>query len=131
MGAYVLSRGYRDEYYVRAQRLRDELAGKIAGLFGKYDLLLTPTAPTTAFAVGEKLTDPVKMYATDICTVAANIAGIPAISVPCGADSRGMPIGMQLMAGKREEKKLVGAAYAYERAAGFGFCAGEAFLDGL
>ncbi len=83
--------------------------------FEKYDVILTPTSPTVAFKIGEKSNNPLEMYLADICTVSVNIAGLPGISIPCGFDTQGMPIGMQLIGNKFEEEKLLNAAYAFEQ----------------
>ncbi len=118
LGTYALSSGYYDAYYKKAQQVRTLIKRDFGRCFEKYDLLLTPTTPTTAFGFGEK-SDPVAMYMGDICTVAVNIAGLPAMSIPAGLDKKGMPIGIQLIAGGFEEKKLLSAAYAYEKETGY------------
>lgn len=115
LGNFVLSSGYYDEYYKNAANIRKSLSNSFSEAFKKVDLLLCPTTCSTAFKLGEfENTDPVKMYLTDICTVGASIAGLPAISIPCGADSGNLPIGMQLTANKFEEGKLLNVAYRYE-----------------
>ena len=119
LGTYVLSSGYYDAYYKKAQKVRTVITDAYNELFGKYDLLLTPTSPTTAFKIGEKSTNPMEMYLADICTVSVNIAGLPGISVPCGVDSQGMPIGMQLIGNKFQEETILNAAYTYEQATNF------------
>ena len=115
LGTYVLSSGYYDAYYKKAQKVRTVIKNAYKELFGKYDLLLTPTSPTTAFKIGEKSNNPLEMYLADICTVPVNIGGLPGISVPCTVDSIGMPIGFQLIGNEFEEEKLLRAAYAYEQ----------------
>lgn len=118
LGTYALSSGYYDAYYKKAQRVRVAVKSDFDSCFEKYDVLLTPTTPTTAFAFGEKA-DPVSMYMGDICTVAVNIARLPAISIPAGLDNAGKPIGIQLIANAFDEKKLLSAADAYESETGF------------
>ena len=118
LGTYALSSGYYDAYYKKAQQVRGLIKRDFAACFEKYDVLLTPTTPTTAYKFGEK-SDPVAMYMGDICTVAVNIAGLPAISIPAGLDKKGMPIGIQLIANSIEERKLLIAAFAYERETGY------------
>ena len=118
LGTYALSSGYYDAYYKKAQQVRGLIKLDFAACFEKYDVLLTPTTPTTAYKFGEK-SDPVAMYMGDICTVAVNIAGLPAISIPAGLDKKGMPIGIQLIANSFEERKLLTAAFAYERETGY------------
>ena len=118
LGTYALSSGYYDAYYKKAQQVRGLIKRDFAACFEKYDVLLTPTTPTTAYKFGEK-SDPVAMYMGDICTVAVNIAGLPAISIPAGLDKKGMPIGIQLIANSFDERKLLTAAFAYERETGY------------
>ncbi len=107
LGTFVLSAGYYDAYYSRAQKVRRILTDKIDAIFKEYDFILMPTAPTTAFKFGEKTSNPVEMYLADIYTVLANLTGIPGISLPLAADKQGLPIGIQLLAGKFEEGKLL------------------------
>ena len=118
LGTYALSSGYYDAYYKKAQQVRGLIKRDFAACFEKHDVLLTPTTPTTAYKFGEK-SDPVAMYMGDICTVAVNIAGLPAISIPAGLDKKGMPIGIQLIANSLDERKLLTAAFAYERETGY------------
>lgn len=87
--------------------------------FAKYDVLLTPTSPTVAFEIGTRSNNPLEMYLADICTVSVNIAGLPGISIPCGVDSKGMPVGMQLIGNRFQEEKILNAAYAYEQKTNF------------
>jgi len=115
LGTYVLSSGYYDAYYKKAQQVRTLVMNEFAKLFEKYDVLLTPTSPTVAFDLGAKSSNPLEMYLTDICTVSVNIAGLPAISVPCGVDESGMPIGMQLIGNKFSEQTLLNTAYTFEQ----------------
>ena len=115
LGTYVLSSGYYDAYYKKAQQVRTLVQKEFNDAFKKYDILLTPTAPTVAFEIGAKSNNPLEMYLADICTVSVNIAGLPAISVPVGVDNNGMPIGMQLIGNKFEEEKILNAAYTLEQ----------------
>lgn len=115
LGAFVLSSGYYDEYYLKALRVKALIKKAFDDAFAKYDLILGPVAPTTAPKLGESLTDPLKMYLGDIYTISANLAGLPAISIPCGRDSVGLPIGLQLIGECFAEKKLIQAAYTYEQ----------------
>lgn len=115
LGSFVLSSGYYDDYYLKALRVKTLLCEEFHKAFEAYDIILGPTAPTTAPKFGESLSDPLKMYLGDIYTIAANLTGIPAISVPCGRDSKGLPIGFQMMADRFCEKKLFRAAYTYEQ----------------
>lgn len=119
LGTYVLSSGYYDAYYKKAQQVRTLVQAKFDEAFSKYDVILTPTAPTTAFNIGEKSTNPLEMYLADICTVSVNIAGLPGISIPCGVDKEGMPIGMQLIGQKFSEETLLNVAYTFEQAVKF------------
>ena len=114
-GTYVLSSGYYDAYYKKAQQVRTLVLNKFNEAFKKYNVILTPTSPVTAFNIGEKSNNPLEMYLSDICTVSVNIAGIPAISIPCGVDSSGMPIGMQLIGNKFDEETILNAAYTFEQ----------------
>ena len=119
LGTYVLSSGYYDAYYKKAQKVRTVIKNAYDELFGKYDLLLTPTSPTTAFKIGEKSNNPLEMYLADICTVPVNIGGLPGINVPSALDSKGMPIGFQLVGRAFDEEKLLKAAYSYEQNTNF------------
>ncbi|MGD9560293.1 MAG: Asp-tRNA(Asn)/Glu-tRNA(Gln) amidotransferase subunit GatA, partial [Oscillospiraceae bacterium] len=118
LGTFVLMKEHFDAYYRRAQRLRREIGAEYAAAFSRYDLLVTPTTPTTAFKRGEKLASPMQMYAADVCTVPANIAGLPALSMPCGLSADGLPIGLQLIGPKFSERRILSAAKAYEAAVG-------------
>ncbi len=119
LGTYVLSAGYYDAYYLRALKARTLIKNDLDKAFTDCDIILSPTAPTTAFKIGEKTSDPLSMYLSDIFTIPANLAGIPAISLPCGFDAGGLPIGMQLMGAPFAEEKLLSTAYAYEQANGW------------
>ena len=118
LGTYALSTGYYDAYYLKAQKVRTVIRREFAAAFASHDLLLTPTAPTVAFRLGEKVGDPVAMYLNDLCTIPANISGNPAVSIPCGF-SEGMPVGLQLVGGMFEEGTLFRAADAYGAVAGW------------
>jgi aspartyl-tRNA(Asn)/glutamyl-tRNA(Gln) amidotransferase subunit A len=117
IGTYALSAGYGDAYYRKAQQVRTLIRQDFDSAFQQVDLLLTPTSPTTAFNPGEHSNNPIAMYLADLLTIPANLAGIPAISVPCGFDHEGLPIGLQLMAPALEEAKLLQVAHQYELAA--------------
>ena len=119
LGTYVLSSGYYDAYYKKAQKVRTVIRHAYDQLFEKYDLLLTPTSPTTAFKIGEKIDDPIEMYLADIYTVPVNIAGLPGMSVPCKLDSKGLPISFQLITKAFEEETIFRAAYTYEQNTNF------------
>ena len=119
IGTYVLSAGYYDAYYIKAQKVRKLIANDFDQAFGKVDVLLTPTTPTDAFALNETPSDPVTMYLNDIYTVTANLAGIPAISVPAGLSEQGLPLGLQLIGPKFSEQRLLNTAKVIEASAGF------------
>jgi aspartyl-tRNA(Asn)/glutamyl-tRNA(Gln) amidotransferase subunit A len=116
LGTYVLSHGYYDAYYLKGLKLRTLIKQDFDRAFAKCDVVLTPTAPTAPFKFGEKTQDPLQMYLSDIFTISANLAGIPAISQPCGFTGGGLPIGMQLMAPAFQEARLLSVAHAYEQA---------------
>ncbi|TCL60340.1 aspartyl/glutamyl-tRNA(Asn/Gln) amidotransferase subunit A [Kineothrix alysoides] len=118
LGSFVLSSGYYDAYYLKALKVKALIKKAFDEAFSKYDLILGPVAPTTAPGLGESLADPIKMYLGDIYTISVNLAGLPAISVPCGIDSKGLPIGLQLIGDCFQEKKIIQAAYTYEKARG-------------
>lgn len=118
LGSFVLSSGYYDAYYLKALRVKALIKKAFDAAFEKYDVILGPVAPTTAPKLGESLSDPIKMYLGDIYTISANLAGLPGISLPCGLDSQGMPIGLQLLGDCFQEKKLIQTAYVYEQARG-------------
>ena len=115
LGTYVLSSGYYDAYYKKAQKVRTLVKKGFEEAFEKYDVLLTPTVPTVAYDIGSKINNPLEMYLSDLLTVSVNIAGVPAISIPCGINSEGMPIGMQLIAKHFDEETLYRVAYTYEQ----------------
>lgn len=116
LGTYVLSAGYYDAYYKKAQNLRGTIIKAFDDAFKNVDVILAPTVPMTAFKSGEATSDPVETYLTDICTVPINIAGLPSVSVPCGFNKKGMPIGMQIISDKFKEGKILNVAYKYEQA---------------
>ena len=115
LGTYVLSSGYYDAYYKKAQQVRTMVRNEFNRVFEKYDVIITPTSPTVAFGIGEKSGSPLEMYLADICTVSVNIAGLPGISIPCGVDSNGMPIGMQIIGNKFQEQTILNTAFAFEQ----------------
>ncbi len=115
LGTYALSSGYYDAYYKKAQQVRTLIKQDFDNVFSKYDVIIGPTAPTTAFKIGEKVNDPLTMYLEDICTIPVNLAGIPAISVPCGFASNGMPIGLQIMGKAFDESTVLRVAHAFEQ----------------
>ena len=116
LGSFVLSSGYYDAYYLKALRTKALIKQAFGRAFQKYDIILGPTAPTTAPKIGSSLSDPLKMYLGDIYTISVNLAGLPAISIPCGQDAQGLPIGLQLIGDCFQEKKIIQAAYTYEQA---------------
>lgn len=118
LGTFVLSSGFYDAYYKKAKLLQNRIGAEFDGAFKEVDVIAAPTVPTPAFKIGENMDDPLKMYATDICTVTVNIAGLPAISVPCVHDADRLPVGLQLIGNKFEEQKLLNTAYAYEKIVG-------------
>ena len=115
LGTYVLSAGYYDAYYLRAQKVRSLIARDFSDAFQKVDAIITPTAPTPAFRLGEKTADPLQMYLADIYTVTGSLAGIPGISVPCGKTKAGLPIGMQILAPHFEEGRVLQLARAFRK----------------
>lgn len=114
LGSFVLSSGYYDAYYLKALRTKALIKQSFDNAFAKYDVILGPVAPTTAPKLGESLSDPMKMYLGDIYTISANLAGLPGMSVPCGVDSKGLPIGVQFLGDCFKENNIIRAAYAYE-----------------
>ena len=115
LGTYVLSAGYYDAYYKKAQNLRGAIVKAFDNAFESCDVILAPTVPMTAFKMGHAVSDPIETYLTDICTVPINIAGLPAVSIPCGFNANGMPIGMQLIGNKFKEAQILNAAYKYQQ----------------
>ena len=116
IGSYVLSHGYYDAYYIQAQKLRRLIANDFSEAFKHCDVILGPTAPSTAFKLGEKTDDPVQMYLQDIYTIAVNLAGLPGMSLPCGFDAQGLPIGLQLIGNYFDEARMLGVAHQYQLA---------------
>jgi aspartyl-tRNA(Asn)/glutamyl-tRNA(Gln) amidotransferase subunit A len=119
IGTYVLSAGYYDAYYLKAQKIRALILRDFTEAFAKVDAILTPTAPSAAFGIGEKMDDPVTMYLNDVFTVPSNLAGIPAMSVPAGLSSEGLPLGLQVIGRHFDEETVFAVSAAIERAAGF------------
>jgi aspartyl-tRNA(Asn)/glutamyl-tRNA(Gln) amidotransferase subunit A len=119
LGTYALSAGYYDAFYGQAQKVRTLVRNDFATAYADFDVLISPTSPTTAFTVGERAQDPIAMYYSDICTIPSNLAGDPSISVPIGVDSAGLPIGFQIMAPSLGEERLFQVAAEVERLAGF------------
>ncbi len=115
LGTYVLSAGYYDAYYRKAQQVRTLIKEDFDRVFEEYDALLTPTSPTPAFMIGEKVKDPLQMYLSDILTIPVNLAGLPGISIPCGFSSEGLPIGLQIIGKHFDEEKILRVAYTYEQ----------------
>jgi len=115
LGTYALSSGYYDAYYGQAQKVRTLIARDFEAAFSQVDVLISPTAPTTAFAIGEKLDDPIAMYRGDVATIPANLAGVPGMSLPAGlADEDGLPVGVQLLAPATQDARLYGVGAALE-----------------
>ncbi len=115
IGTYVLSHGYYDAYYIRAQKLRRLIAADFAAAFRQCDIIMGPTSPTTAFKLGEKSADPVQMYLSDIYTIAVNLAGLPGMSIPCGFDTGGLPVGLQIIGNYFAEARMLNVAHQYQR----------------
>ena len=118
IGTYALSATYYDAYYVKAQKIRTLVKRDFDAVFARYDAVLAPTSPSVAFELGQKTTDPVQMYLSDVCTLPVNIAGLPGISVPCGLLD-GLPVGLQIITPAFGEELLVRLAYAYEHSGHF------------
>jgi aspartyl-tRNA(Asn)/glutamyl-tRNA(Gln) amidotransferase subunit A len=119
LGTFSLAHGYYDAYYMRALKVRTLIKQDFDAVFKDFDCIITPTAPTPAFRIGEKSDDPLQMYLSDIYTISSNLAGIPAISVPCGFSKKGLPVGLQIMAKPFDEELLFRIAYTYEQQAGW------------
>jgi aspartyl-tRNA(Asn)/glutamyl-tRNA(Gln) amidotransferase subunit A len=119
IGTYVLSAGYYDAYYLKAQKVRALIARDFAEAWKACDVILAPTAPSAAFAIGDKADDPIAMYLNDVFCVPASLAGLPAMSVPAGLSADGLPLGLQIIGKPLDEEGVLNASYAIERAAGF------------
>lgn len=119
LGTYVLSHGYYDAYYLKAQKVRNLLTQDFAKAFEQVDALITPVSPFPAFKIGEKVNDPIQMYLSDIYTITGSLAGIPCMSVPCGATAEGLPVGMQILTKHFAEDTMFRLAHQYEKAGGF------------
>jgi aspartyl-tRNA(Asn)/glutamyl-tRNA(Gln) amidotransferase subunit A len=119
LGTFALSHGYYDAYYLRALKVRTLIKQDFDKVFNDFDCIVTPTSPTAAFKIGEKVDDPLKMYLSDIYTISANLAGIPAISLPCGFTKKGLPVGLQILAKPFAEETLYRVAHAYEQNTGW------------
>ena len=116
LGTFSLSSGYYDAYYKKAQKVRTLIKKDFEDVFEKYDVIIGPTTPTPAFKIGEKLDDPLTMYANDILTIPVNLAGVPGISVPCGFSTEGLPLGLQIIGKHFDEGTIYRVAHAYEQA---------------
>jgi aspartyl-tRNA(Asn)/glutamyl-tRNA(Gln) amidotransferase subunit A len=114
-----LSSGYYDAYYLKAQKVRTLIKQDFEKAFQKVDFIISPTSPTTAFRIGEKSSDPLAMYLSDIFTITANLVGVPGISIPCGKTPAGLPVGMQILGKHFDEQRMLNLAYAFEQAGGF------------
>jgi aspartyl-tRNA(Asn)/glutamyl-tRNA(Gln) amidotransferase subunit A len=115
LGTYCLSAGYYDAYYLKALKVRTKIREDFDNAFKSCDCIVTPTSPTPAFRIGEKSDDPIAMYLSDVYTIPANLAGLPAISIPCGFSDTGLPIGLQIMAKPFDEEAVFRAAYTFEQ----------------
>ena len=115
VGTYVLSHGYYDAYYLQAQRIRRLIARDFAQAFEQCDVLMSPTSPSTAFRLGDRTADPVQMYLSDIFTIAANLAGLPGMSIPCGLDTAGLPVGLQIIGNYFSEARMLNVAHLYQQ----------------
>jgi aspartyl-tRNA(Asn)/glutamyl-tRNA(Gln) amidotransferase subunit A len=114
LGTYALSSGYYDAYYLKALKVRNLIRGDFTNAFEKADCIMMPVSPTTAFRIGEKIEDPLQMYLADVYTIAANLAGVPAISIPCGFDKANLPVGLQILAPAFTEDRLLRIARMFE-----------------
>lgn len=129
LGSFVLSSGYYDAYYIKALKAKALIKQAFDRAFARYDVILAPASPTTAPKLGESLSDPLKMYLGDIYTISVNLAGLPGITVPCGTDSKGLPIGMQLIGDCFQENKIIRAAYTFEQTRNYERCAAARAMD--
>ena len=119
LGNFVLSSGYYDAYYKKALQAKALIKKSFDEAFARFDIILGPTAPTTALAIGDSLSDPLKMYLGDIYTVLVNIVGLPAATIPCGLDHKGLPVGLQLIGAHNAEQTIINTAAAFQRATDF------------
>jgi aspartyl-tRNA(Asn)/glutamyl-tRNA(Gln) amidotransferase subunit A len=115
LGTYALSAGYYDAFYLKGQKVRTLIRRDFERVFERCQAIVTPTAPTTAFRLGEKVTDPLEMYLSDIFTISVNLAGLPGLSLPCGFDAHGLPIGLQIVGQPFAEETVLQTAHAYEQ----------------
>ena len=122
LGSFVLSSGYYDAYYSKALKTKALIKKAFDKAFAKYDVIIGPVAPTTAPKLGDYLPEPIKMYLSDVYTISVNLAGLPAISVPCGKDSKGLPIGMQIIGDCFKENNIIRAAFSYEQSRDYDRC---------
>jgi aspartyl-tRNA(Asn)/glutamyl-tRNA(Gln) amidotransferase subunit A len=116
LGTYALSAGYYDAFYLKAQQVRTLIRRDFEQVFARCQAIVTPTTPTTAFRIGEKVTDPLEMYLSDIFTISVNLAGLPGLALPCGFDRGGLPIGLQIIGRPFDELTVLQTGYAYEQA---------------
>ena len=119
IGTYFLSSGYYDAYYLQASRVRTLIKAEFQNQFKKVDLMLAPVSPTTAWPIGQKVNDPLQMYLADVLTVPINVAGLPALSLPCGFDSKNLPVGLQLIGNYFEEDKLLSVGHQFQQITDF------------
>jgi aspartyl-tRNA(Asn)/glutamyl-tRNA(Gln) amidotransferase subunit A len=119
LGTYALSSGYYDAYYRKAQQVRTLIKADFDNAFHDVDVIASPVSPTVAFPIGARVDDPLAMYLSDVCTIPVNVAGLPGISIPCGFDGQGLPVGLQLIGRAFDEATLFRAAWAYENATGW------------
>ena len=130
IGTYVLSSGYYDAYYLKAQKVRRLIKNDFNNVFQKVDAILTPSTPSSAFKIGEKSNDPVSMYLNDIFTVPVNLAGLPGISIPAGLDKKGYPLGLQIIGKSFDEQNILNIAYSMEDKINFKFNLKEWWMNG-
>jgi len=129
IGTYVLSSGYYDAYYLKAQKVRRLIKNDFNNVFQKVDAILTPSTPSSAFKIGEKSNDPVSMYLNDIFTVPVNLAGLPGISIPAGLDKKGYPLGLQIIGKSFDEQNILNIAYSMEEKINFKFNLNEWWMN--
>ena len=129
IGTYVLSSGYYDAYYLKAQKVRKLIKGDFDNSFKEVDAILTPSTPSSAFKIGEKANDPISMYLNDIFTVPVNLAGLPGISIPAGLDKKGYPLGLQIIGKSFDEQNILNIAYSMEDKINFKFNSKEWWMN--